>query len=153
MLKHKTGDLLDMAENGEFDLIIHGCNCFNAMGAGIARQIADRYPSAQDADNKTTKGSIMKLGNFTWGYGEGFDIINAYTQYGTSADGSDVFEYDAFALILKKVFHEFGARRIGLPYIGMGLAGGDKKRIITMIENFATEVSALGGTVTLVEFG
>jgi hypothetical protein len=35
----------------------------------------------------------------------------------------------------------------------MGLAGGDKKRILAMIEDFAKKVSAQGGSVTLVEFG
>jgi hypothetical protein len=35
----------------------------------------------------------------------------------------------------------------------MGLAGGDKDIIIPMIESFAEQVSAKGGTVTLVEFG
>jgi hypothetical protein len=35
----------------------------------------------------------------------------------------------------------------------MGLAGGDRSRIIKMLEDFADKVSANGGTVTLVEFG
>jgi hypothetical protein len=35
----------------------------------------------------------------------------------------------------------------------MGLAGGDRRRIMALIENFAQEISAKGGTVTLVEFG
>ena len=34
MLKHATGDLLALAEAGEFDVILHGCNCFNTMGGG-----------------------------------------------------------------------------------------------------------------------
>lgn len=157
MLNKVKGNLLDMAENGEFNIIVQGCNCFNVMGAGIARQIAERYPNVQDADLETTKGSIGKLGNWTAGFvmleKHRFIVINAYTQYGTSADGSDVFEYDSFAVILRKLAHEYGGLRFGFPYIGMGLAGGDKKRILAMIENFAKEISAKGGTVTLVEFG
>jgi hypothetical protein len=35
----------------------------------------------------------------------------------------------------------------------MGLAGGDKDRIIAMLEDFAEKISAQGGSVTLVEFG
>jgi hypothetical protein len=42
--------------------------------------------------------------------------------------------------------------RIGLPYIGMGLAGGDKDLIIKLIEIFAERVADKGGSVTLVEF-
>jgi hypothetical protein len=33
MLQHTKGNLLDLAEAGEFDIIVQGCNCFNAMGA------------------------------------------------------------------------------------------------------------------------
>ena len=131
MLIHKKGNLLDMADNGDFDIIVQGCNCFNAMGAGLAPQIAKRYPDAQDADNQTRKGSISKLGNWTIGWNTKdtrapiqFKIINAYTQYSTSQQGEDVFEYAAFELILRKLAHEYGEQRYGLPYIGMGLAGG-----------------------------
>ena len=152
MLKHAKGNLLDLAEAGEFDVVVQGCNCFNAMGGGIAREIAERYPMCAQIDSMTERGEYMKLGNWTE-FDEGrFKIINAYTQYNMST-GQDVFEYVAFELILQKLIHSYGNKRIGLPYIGMGLAGGDKERIIPMIERFAEQVSAKGGSVTLVEFG
>ena len=50
MLKHTKGNLIDLAEAGEFNIIVHGCNCFETMGSGIAREIHDRYPAAFDAD-------------------------------------------------------------------------------------------------------
>ena len=160
MLIHAKGNLLDMADRGDFDVIVQGCNCFNAMGAGLAPQIAKRYPDALEADNLTVRGNIGKLGNWTTGWSNSgahkvaqFRIINAYTQYVTSRQGEDVFEYASFEVILRKLAHEYGHLRFGLPYIGMGLAGGDKKRILAMIENFAKVVSAKGGSVTLVEFG
>lgn len=155
MLNKTKGNLLDMAEAGEFDIIIHGCNCMNAMGGGIARQIAQRYPEVQAEDDKTVRGSYMKLGNFTYErpIGKNFDVINAYTQYTTSIAGEDVFEYVAFELVLQKVLREFGGQRYGIPLIGMGLAGGDKQRIMPIINEWAKKVSAQGGTVTLVEFG
>ena len=64
MLIKTKGNLLDMADAGEFDIIIQGCNCFNAMGAGLAPQIARRYPLAEAVDSDTRKGSISKLGNW-----------------------------------------------------------------------------------------
>jgi O-acetyl-ADP-ribose deacetylase (regulator of RNase III) len=155
-LKHVKGNLLDLAEAGEFDIVVQGCNCFNTMGGGIAREIRERYPAAALFDNETEKGDYNKLGNYTLVHPEftngKFLIINAYTQYNMS-QGTDVFEYSAFELILQKLCHSYGTKRIGLPYIGMGLAGGDKDTIIPMIREFAEEVSNLGGTVTLVEFG
>ena len=158
MLKHTKGNLLDLAEAGEFDIVVQGCNCFNTMGGGIAREIRERYPEVAAADAETIKGDYTKLGNWTEeavlrenGAGA-FLIINAYTQYNMS-QGTDVFEYVAFELILQKLIHFCGTKRIGFPYIGMGLAGGDKDIIMAMLENFAKEISAKGGTVTLVEFG
>lgn len=159
-LKHVKGDLLKLAAAGEFDIVMHGCNCFNIMGAGIAKQIKDRYPEAWSADGLWSRSPIERLGNWTnanvrFGkdIGAPFVIINAYTQYKTaSAPGEDVFEYSSFTLILKKLASLYPSLKFGLPYIGMGLAGGDSPRIIAMIEQFADKVSATGGSVTLVEY-
>jgi O-acetyl-ADP-ribose deacetylase (regulator of RNase III) len=159
MLKHTKGNLLDLAEAGEFDIVVQGCNCFNTMGGGIAREIRERYPVAASVDMETVKGDYNKLGTWTecdviagdLGYVSNFTIINAYTQYNMS-QGTDVFEYTAFALICQKLIHFCGDKRIGLPYIGMGLAGGDKDVIMRMIEEFAYSVANRGGSVTLVEF-
>lgn len=152
MLKHAKGNLLDLALAGEFDAIVHGCNCFNAMGGGIAREIAERFPDAKAADDKTVRADYNKLGNYTFADINGvFRIFNAYTQFNTSR-GEDVFEYEAFVLILKKLAYNYPALNWGLPYIGMGLAGGESEVIIEMIEDFAKTVTAQGGSVTLVEF-
>ena len=153
-LKHTKGNLLDLAEAGEFDIVVQGCNCFNTMGGGIAREIRERYPVAASVDMETVKGDYRKLGNWTEcdaGEKNRFTVINAYTQYNMS-QGTDVFEYTAFQLILEKLTFAYPGKRIGLPYIGMGLAGGDKDTIIPMIEWFAERVALEGGTVTLVEF-
>jgi O-acetyl-ADP-ribose deacetylase (regulator of RNase III) len=155
MLKHTKGNLLDLAEAGEFNIVVQGCNCFNTMGGGIAREIRERYPTVASVDMETVKGDYNKLGNWTEcdaGDKNRFTIINAYTQYNMS-QGTDVFEYTAFLLILEKLLYAYGDKRIGLPYIGMGLAGGDPAWIMPMIENFAKQVSKKGGTATLVEFG
>ena len=151
-LKYTKGNLLDLAAAGEFDVIVQGCNCFNTMGGGIAREIKERYPLCAEIDGLTERGEYMKLGNWTEFDTGKFVIINAYTQYNMSR-GTDVFEYTAFQLILEKLLFVYGDKRIGFPYIGMGLAGGNKDHILDMIEWFAEDVSKKGGSVTLVEFG
>ena len=156
-LKHTKGNLLDLAEAGEFEIVIQGCNCFNAMGGGIAKEIRERYPNVAQVDAETVKGDYNKLGNYTKGIvnindDHAFIVINAYTQFNMST-GEDVFEYVAFELILQKMVRLYGNYRFGLPYIGMGLAKGNTKVITAMIENFAEQVTAKGGSVTLVEFG
>jgi len=154
-LVHTKGNLLDLAEAGEFDVILHGCNCFNSMSGGIAREIRERYSQAEEADSETVRGDFNKLG--TWSSfavkstSNEFEVLNCYTQYDTSS-GGDAFEYTAFQLILEKVSHSYGDQSIGLPHIGMGLAGGDKKVIMAMIDKFAESVTVQGGRVSLVEF-
>jgi len=152
-MKLAKGDLLAMGKAGDFDIIVQGCNCFNKMGSGIALQIKNQFPDAELADNETLVGDRNKLGCYTIGMAGRLVIINAYTQYGTASwQGQDVFEYASFQTILDKLAKRFGKYRIGLPMIGMGLAGGDPNRIIPMIEEFAAKMKSQGGSVTLVEF-
>lgn len=146
------GNLLEMGKRNEVDIIVHGCNCFNTMGGGIAASIAKEFPDARIADDETVRGDPGKLGSYTIGMHGRLVIINAYTQYSMSRQGEDVFEYNAFQRVLDKLVHRLGTWRFGFPMIGMGLAGGDKVRILTMLEDFSQRVEAKGGSVTLVEF-
>jgi O-acetyl-ADP-ribose deacetylase (regulator of RNase III) len=151
-MKIINGDLIELGKNNEFDIILHGCNCYNVMGAGIAGQIAQQFPDAQMADNETLRGDAGKLGTYTIGMSGRLVILNCYTQFGISSTGNDVFEYTAFERVLDKIAHRFGKWRIGLPLIGMGLAGGDEGRILPMIERFAERVERQGGSVTMVKW-
>ena len=155
MLKHMKGNLLDLAEQGHFNIIVQGCNCFNTMGSGIAREICERYPDAYDADTRFGyRGDYNKLGNYSVMLGKQFNIVNAYTQFDYNRPGEtqDRFEYASFELILQKLARQYAPVSFGFPYIGMGLAGGDKIRIIGMLEWFADEIEKTGSTATLVEF-
>lgn len=147
------GDLIQMGKDNQFDIILHGCNCFNIMGAGIAAKIAQEFPDAYLADQETVRGDPGKLGTYSIGMHGRLVILNCYTQFKTSAfAGQDVFEYTAFDRVLEKISARFGKWRIGLPMIGMGLAGGDPEKIIPMIEGFSNRMTRQGGTVTLVEW-
>jgi O-acetyl-ADP-ribose deacetylase (regulator of RNase III) len=152
-MKTVKGNLLALAKEGQFDIIVQGCNCQNVMGAGIAKQIKEQFPDAWLADQQTLKGDKNKLGHYTIGMGGRLVIINAYTQYDTaSRAGEDMFDYRACHEVLLKISERFGKWRIGLPMIGMGLAGGDPGRIMSMLEDFAQRMSAQGGSATLVEY-
>lgn len=163
-MKQKQGNLIDLAEQGEFDVIVHGCNCFHAMGGGIAAEIAWRHPEAEEADNQTAKGSREKLGNFSHALvnqkGDSpFTIVNAYTQYRWSGY-EDVFEYSHFESFLNRLcaflvplYREKGSPvNVGLPKIGCGLARGNEERIMSMIEKFSRDVHPWV-TVTVVSLG
>lgn len=174
-MKTIKGDLIKLAEEGEFNIIIHGSNCFHCMGSGIAGQLATKYPQVLEADKtQTDYGDKEKLGKWSVATVGNFTVINAYTQYFFGL-GSDVFEYDAFDRFLKNfvnmieyymsydnlIFYNskwdsdeirmVEKFRIGFPQIGAGLAGGDWNRIFKMIEQFAKDVEDYAD-VTIVEY-
>ena len=45
----RTGDLIQLAQEGAFDVIAHGCNCQCVIGAGIAKVIKKAFPAAFEA--------------------------------------------------------------------------------------------------------
>lgn len=131
------GDLLELALAGEFDVIVHGCNCHCTMGAGIAKSIKARFPEAHAADLATSKGDRDKLGTISFAEIErphhSFVVVNAYTQYNWRGPGKKV-DYDAVRTAMQRVRHTFGGKRIGYPLIGAGLAGGDWDDIAPIID-------------------
>lgn len=119
-MKELKGDLVEMAKRGDFDIIVHGCNCFNTMGAGIAKQIRENFPESYEADCRTAKGSALKLGSFSVARAVYLDvqladnlecinihqsifyIVNAYTQYGYGREAPRAhFEPNAFITFLE----------------------------------------------------
>jgi O-acetyl-ADP-ribose deacetylase (regulator of RNase III) len=169
-MKTIKGDLIKLAEEGMFNVIVHGCNCFHAMGGGIAKQLADRYPIVEETDRQTEFGDKNKLGTSSQVIVKSpttnhlFIVKNAYTQYYWS-HGKDVFEYDAFQrflnytteLIIQSYTPKEGfvtpkkRPHYGFPQIGAGLAGGDWSRISKMIEKFSEDVACYAD-VTVVEY-
>lgn len=139
------GNLIDLAEAGHFDVIVHGCNCFHTMGAGIAKEISTRYPTALAADREfTNKGDKTKLGSYTYALatsptGHRFTIVNAYTQYYYGRPKKNAGPLADYAAI-DRVFRELARQcpqllRFGYPKIGAGLAGGDWNIIQNIINS------------------
>jgi len=130
------GNLIDFALAGRFDIIIHGCNCFCTMGAGIAKLIKETFPQAYQADLKTPLGDREKLGSYSQAVIEKndriFTIVNGYTQYDFSGNGPLV-DYEAIKNLFARIKKDFSNQRIGYPKIGAGLAKGDWKIISTII--------------------
>ncbi|RYG64222.1 phosphatase [bacterium] len=141
---HFTGDLLELARRGVFDVIVHGCNCQHTMGKGIAKSIREQFPTAYEADLRTPKGDRAKLGTISVAEVGPLTIVNGYTQfhYGGGVDGEA--KYDAIRSVFREVRRRFTGRRIGYPRIGAGLGGGDWKLIADIIdEELAGESHAL----------
>lgn len=137
-----VGDLIELAKQGKFDVIGHGCNCFCAMSRGFAPQMAAAFGCHQfPLEDKRTSGDINKLGQIDWrllnlktGTTE-FDlaVVNIYSQYSPNAQIKPL-DYEALTLGLRKMNQLFNGKKIGLPRIGSGLAGGDPHIILEIIK-------------------
>lgn len=86
-MKTVKGDLLWLGRSGVFDVIIHGCNCFNTMGAGIARSVMTHFPEAYAVDLTTEVGALEKLGTYTWAE------VDCYVDDPADANGNFVSTY------------------------------------------------------------
>ncbi len=135
MIKYIDGDLVKSAE--QYDVILHGANCFCTFGAGIALQIKNKFPEAYEADCKTVKGSIGKLGTITFTTNTTPVIVNCYTQYdmGAYRTGGMDFDYEAALRALRQVKKHFTGKKIGMPKIGCMLGGADWSIVQQIIEN------------------
>jgi O-acetyl-ADP-ribose deacetylase (regulator of RNase III) len=127
-MKIEKGDLIQKARAGEFDVIVHGCNCFCTMGAGIAKTIKQVFPAAYQADLATVAGDRAKLGSYSAASVEAaakpLIILNAYTQYHWRGSGR-LADYEAIKQVFRQVKQAYTGKRIGYPAIGAGLAKGD----------------------------
>lgn len=144
-MKIIKGDIITLAEQGNFDVIIQGCNCFHTQASGLAGQLVKKYPQVLEADRKTPYGDPNKLGTFSVAEVPGFTVMNVYTQFMFGLN-EDMFEYDAFETFLNnwannlRLVKTKNKLRIGIPMIGCGLAGGNSEVIVSMIEKFAQDV-------------
>jgi O-acetyl-ADP-ribose deacetylase (regulator of RNase III) len=142
-VKEVNGDLIEMAKKGEFDVIIHGCNCFNKMKAGVAKSISESFPEVTMADACTGVGDPRKLGTFSFiELGSELIILNAYTQFrywhiAGESDLTPLVEYGAVRSVFKEVKKRYGGSdlRFGIPKIGAGLAGGNWDIIKDIIDS------------------
>lgn len=144
-MKTVKGDLIKLALNGEFDVIVHGCNCFCTMGSGIAAGIKKHFPEAYEEDCSTEKGAEDKLGTTSFIHTNGVIVVNGYTQYHWSKIGpkgqksrynskEPLVSYDALRLVFREVKNYFGGMKIGYPMIGAGLARGEWDVISKIID-------------------
>lgn len=141
-MKEINGDLIQLAKKGQFDVIVHGCNCYNTWGAGIALQMKSAFPQAWDVDRNTIKGYERKLGKYTKATIDiqlessihQLTIVNAYTQL---RPGVNLLQqnYKAIADCFVRIKREFSGKCFGIPLIGCGLAGGEWDIVGEIIDN------------------
>lgn len=140
-MKTIQGDLIKLAKEGYFDVIVHGCNCMCKMGAGIAKQIKKNFPEAYEADRVTEKGLKEKLGtcsvaNCKIETGH-LIVVNAYTQFDYRGRGEKI-NYNALEKCIRWILNKYSGMKVGMPRIGTGLGGGDWEKIEKTIKDADT---------------
>lgn len=113
-------DVIEMIEEFPQDntvrVIIHQANCFNNMGAGIAKALSDAYPVVASCENIYEPGDKKKLGRYTFARVKPAVVVaNAYSQYNygwldaLDSNGRQT-DYDALRKALTSIRDDFASR-------------------------------------------
>ena len=146
-----NADIFDVFEaSTSTTAIVHCCNCFCSMGAGLAKSIRDRYIQAYDADLSTKSGDTNKLGTVSFApIGDNKVIFNLYGQFRFGRDKRYV-NYEALYTGFEKVrdaCSAAGVDTILIPHhMACSLAGGDWRIVETMIR---VAFESFEGSVTI----
>ena len=150
-MKKKGEEMLVLREgnlvSGKFKIFCQQVNCKGVMGAGLAKEIKEKYPEVYREykfgcmyhDNLL--GTIQPVETH-----DGSVCVNMFAQDGYGRD-KRYTDYSAFRKCLNKIKvlleeqHLDPNAEIAFPYgIGCGLAGGDWNRIREMLREFAEEI-------------
>lgn len=162
-MQQVKGNLIDLAFKGDFDLIAHGANCQGLMGSGIAYEIKQRISGATIADHTYKKSMEKIFGYFHPKYMLGtlseyeitpeemlyhnspkFKVLNLYTQV---QPGPNFDLFNGLIPALTKVNYIYKGKKIGVPFIGAGIGGGDWSKIKPILLTCLADCD-----VTIVEF-
>lgn len=137
MIKYVKGNLLSVSKG----VIVHGCNSFGAMGAGVALAIKNMHPFAFEsyAEFCANRGYVAAdlLGRLNGvAVSDDLWVINAITQAHTGNDGSRYVSYDAVDDVMRSIANSLPLdTSINMPKIGAGLGGGDWNVIEAIINH------------------
>lgn len=146
-IKYIEGNIIDFADSGKFDVMIHGCNCQGAMGSGVAKFISERWPTAlqEDRNYHIPVADRQRMGENSYATvttkaGTSLVIVNAYIQFRYGWGGPH-FEMPAFKSCMNKIAEEFKGKRLLIPKIGSLRAGGNWDEISQVIESTLDDVT------------
>lgn len=158
----KEGNILSLQEG----ILVHGCNCRGVMGAGIAKQIRDKWGDVYSAYSVHRAQCSLRLGDVVSVGSRGFFsdkavarhlhnvsgqlpekliVVNAMTQFDYGSDRNVQYvDYDAiFAAFARiRLLARDSGMTVHFPQIGCGLANGNWDKVSQLIQE------ALGPDVT-----
>ena len=142
--------------------ICHQVNCKGKMGSGVAKQVRALYPGAYLAYKTMCANMgehalgraqiIVNKNTFSGSVVDEKKIVNVFAQKNYGYDGKCYTDYDAFQSAMEELERELQpGDTVAMPYlIGCGLGGGDRNRILNIIEStiakeHVVELWRLGG--------
>ena len=145
----EQGDLV----KGHYPIFCHQVNCKGVMGAGIAKQIKDKYPKVFNTYKKKCNAIKNPLGDYQWVYtNDGRICINMFSQDGYGRD-KKYTDYEAFKKCLDDMAEVFNSLSCEVPFrakygnviafpymIGCGNAGGDWNTVLALLQEFENKV-------------
>jgi len=145
------GNLIKLAKEGHFDMIVHGANCYCTLAkgtsGGIAAQIEKEFPGAAKMDGWTVMGDYNKLGNYSVSVehvdkliGDGQQammVVNAYTQHEPGADA----RLNAIEMVFDKLNKNFPGNTVGIPFIGCGIGGLSWRQVRKVIKKVTPDLN------------
>jgi O-acetyl-ADP-ribose deacetylase (regulator of RNase III) len=136
-LLETTGDLFRLLDDGKIDVLVHGVNCQGQMGAGLARQVAIRYPGVKTQYLKhcgTTSPHRLPGTAQTVQLPTGGIVANLFTQVEPGPFAETHLIYRAF-LHLFSLLPTDRVLTIGIPLIGCGIGGLDWKDVKPVVKD------------------
>lgn len=142
-----TGDLFELA----LPAIGHGCNCLGVMGAGIAREFRRRFPYMYESYRLRCANGLFVPGDvFVWTQDQPPVVYNLATQPVPGPTATlDAIGTSVHAALVHA--HARGITQLGIPWIGCGLGGLNKRSVATVLSEVAADspveliVVSLGG--------
>jgi len=121
----------DIFEDG-FDIRVNTVNCVGVMGAGLAKQFADRYPGLLARYKRACESGEVQPGRlYVWRYGLTW-VVNFPTK--RHWRGASRYEDVAAGLdALRELLAPLRDLRVAVPALGCSLGGLDWRRVWPMI--------------------
>jgi O-acetyl-ADP-ribose deacetylase (regulator of RNase III) len=126
MILYTKGDIIKALESGEIDVLAHACNMCAGMGAGIAKQIATKFPNVDEFDKNCINTKTFPTAELI----EVFENKYVCNMYVMKYPGKPLYSNDTFVMRMLRVYEclkklEKTNLKIGMPLILSDLGRSD----------------------------
>ena len=135
-IKFINGNILTFPERDEDTIICHQVNCKGVMGAGLAKQVRDKWPVVFSEYKKIC--GHDKLGDFQMvQVAPQLYVANLFGQLNFGRDKRQT-NYAALTAALFGAMKEHPGATFRVPYgLGCGLAGGNWETVLNIIKEIS----------------